>query len=128
MARPRKPTNVLHLAGAFRKNPQRLAARANEPKPGAPLGDPPTWMDARERECWHWIADRCPPGVLTNADEGALELAAEMRALVVKRKADGETRRLLKALYTELGMTPASRSKVHAKTGDDRPTNEFAAV
>lgn len=128
MARPRKPTNILQLAGAFKKDPQRFAARSSEPKPSGPIGAAPDWLNDTERTCWQWIVDRCPAGVLSNADEGAVELAASMRAQVITRQADGEDRRLLKALYTELGMTPASRSRVSAKKSDDGPKNDFAAI
>lgn len=128
MPRPRKPTNVLFLAGAFKKNPQRLKARQNEPQPSAPPGGPPEWFDEKERAAWQWIIDRCPPGVLGNSDDGILELAAYLRALLVTRQADSKDRVLLKGCYAELGMTPASRSKVQAKPSEDKPKNEFAAV
>lgn len=130
MARPRKPTNVLEFTGAFKKNPARGRERANEPKPTAAADSTaPDWMNETEVKCWDWIRIRCAPGVLANSDEGALELAAELRALVITRKADSKDRTLLKALYTELGMTPASRSKVHVPSANtDKPVNEFAAI
>lgn len=129
MARPRKPTNILKLAGAFRKDPQRLRQREAEPKPNGPLGAPPGWLDDIERECWQWIVARIPAGVLGDSDEGALELTAWLRAQLITRKADRADRALYKAMLAELGMTPASRSKVQAKpTEDDQPKSEFAAV
>ncbi|MFT5394742.1 MAG: hypothetical protein ACI8PT_004954 [Gammaproteobacteria bacterium] len=36
--RPRKPTSILELSGAFKKDLQRRAARANEPKLIAEIG------------------------------------------------------------------------------------------
>lgn len=129
MARPRKPTNILHLAGAFKKDPQRLAARQAEPKPAAPLGACPDWMDDTERACWQWIVDRVPAGVLGNCDDGIVELTAWLRAQFVARKADRADRALLRQCYTELGCTPSSRSRVQAKpTEDEKPKNDFAAV
>jgi hypothetical protein len=129
MARPRKPTNILYLSGAFKKNPQRAEARANEPKPSAPAGDPPDWLNQSEREAWTWIVARCAPGVLGNSDDGILELTAGLRALLTQRNLDVKGRALLKACYAELGMTPASRSKVHARPGgEEKPKNAFAAV
>src|SRR5688500_1943592 len=47
MPRPRNPTGVLQLSGAFRKDPQRLAARAHEPQFMKGLGEPPDWLDDR---------------------------------------------------------------------------------
>lgn len=143
MARPRKPTNVLHLAGAFRKDPQRLAARAHEPKPTGPIGEPPVGTDEQVARCWRDTISEAPPGVLTNADRGVLLLMAKLRlhaeqgdpyvtddGQVVETVRIYDTKRLTLLLrcYTELGMTPASRSKVQAKQPDEKPANEFAAV
>jgi phage terminase small subunit len=117
------------LAGAFKKDPQRLAARAMEPKPSGPIGDAPEWMDDSERVAWREVIDEAPPGVLTNADRGIVTIVAQLRKLVAQRMADTKDRALLKACYGELGMTPASRSKVQAKVPDNvKPMNEFAAV
>lgn len=144
MARPRKPTNVLHLSGAFKHNPDRLAARANEPKPSGPVGDPPDNMDVETARCWREIVAEAPPGVLTNADRGILAIAADLRrhaeqgdpVNVAPRGAEPEYEyvtdpkkiALLVRCYTELGMTPASRSKVQAKPTEEAPINAFAAV
>lgn len=127
MPKPRKPTNLLHLTGAFARNPGRYADRVNEPKPSGPVGEPPDWFNKTQRESWFWILARCTPGTLGNSDEGILELTAVLRADVMLRKADGRTRTLLRQCYAELGMTPASRSKVPAKP-DERQPNAFTAV
>jgi hypothetical protein len=43
--RPPKPTNLLELTGAFRKNPARRKARENEPQaPHIPLAPPASYM------------------------------------------------------------------------------------
>ncbi|UWZ84642.1 hypothetical protein [Occallatibacter riparius] len=39
--RPRKPTNLLEITGALRKNPSRARARQGEPQPALGLGEPP---------------------------------------------------------------------------------------
>jgi hypothetical protein len=39
--RPRKPTNLLEMSGALKKNPKRGKAREGEPRPDASLGAPP---------------------------------------------------------------------------------------
>lgn len=126
MARPRKPTNILRLSGAFRKDPQRAAARANEPVPSGPVGEAPTWMTPAERESWEWIVARCAPGVLANSDDGILEITACLREQFLIRALDAKGILLLKACYGELGMTPASRSKVQAKPQQAAEVNEFA--
>lgn len=117
------------LAGAFKKDPQRLRERALEPKPTGPIGEAPAWMDDFERNAWVEVVEEAPPGVLTNADRGILTIVAQLRASIAQRTADTKDRALLKACYAELGMTPASRSKVKAaQQEDEKPKNEFAAV
>lgn len=129
MGRPRKPTNVLEFTGAFDKNPQRKAARANEPTPAAAAGDAGDWMTEQEKAAYVWVKERCAPGVLGNCDEGILELTAVLRAALVARTIDAKGRAQLRLCYTDLGMTPASRSKVQGKPSDpSKPANEFAAV
>jgi phage terminase small subunit len=128
MARPRKPTNVLEFNGAFKKNPQRAAARANEPKDSPPINDgSPDWMNDDEKKAWRWVIAHAHPGVLTAADSGIVELTAQLRALVVAHIADSKDRAQLRTCYNDLGMTPASRSKVSAKPAE-KEENEFAAV
>ena len=41
MSRARKPTALLELTGALRKDPQRYRDRANEPRPDTSIGEPP---------------------------------------------------------------------------------------
>lgn len=128
MARPRTPTNLLLLNGGMKRNPGRYADRANEPKPTGPIGDPPEWLTDFEREAWATFVEEAAPGVLTNSDRGLLELACTLRALVKSRQADSKDRALLKSCYVDMGMTPASRSKVQAAKSEDAPVNAFAAV
>jgi len=55
MARPRKPTNLLELTGAYHKNPQRRREREGEPIAPGPLGGPPekwiTFHPLQEEAC-----------------------------------------------------------------------------
>jgi phage terminase small subunit len=127
MPRPRTPTNILRLTDALKRNPGRYADRVNEAKPSGPIGEPPEHLNGAERKAWLATVAECAPGVLTNADRGIVELTAQLRALVSSRAADGRARTLLRQCYAELGMTPASRSKVSAPA-PDQSANEFAAV
>jgi hypothetical protein len=78
--RPRKPTNLLEMGGAFKKNPGRQKARLNEPKPTGDVGPPPAhWSTpssyvkgVRER-IWNEYVEQFPPGLLTNTDRSQLE-------------------------------------------------------
>jgi hypothetical protein len=71
MGRPRKPTAVLELTGAFRKNPQR---KRTEPPTAGPLGDPPEHFTAEQAAVWHELASICPPGVLMRSDRVVVEI------------------------------------------------------
>lgn len=115
MSRPRTPSNVLELKGAFEKNPNR---RREDPKVEAGLGEPPDYLEDAERAVWAEIEQSAPEGVLSRADRIAVEMLVD---LIVRFRA----RQPLKAaernhmlnLLSRLGMTAADRSKV-AKPGD----------
>jgi phage terminase small subunit len=144
MARPRKPTGLLLLNGGLEHNKKRYADRANEPKPTGPIGEPPEGMDADVARCWREIVAESAPGVLTVSDRGILAIAADLRRHsergdpvnvaergqepVYEYVTDPKKIALLVRCYTELGMTPASRSKVQAKPQDEKPASAFAAV
>lgn len=118
MARPRKPTAALELAGAYKKDPARKRARKGEPKPDAPLGEPPATLQELEADVWRELAAAAP--WLTGADRAALEIATRLMfafrvASIVDYKIVGP---LISAL-AKLGMTPADRSKIGAPTGKE---------
>jgi phage terminase small subunit len=118
LARPRKPTEVLELSSAFVDQPGRRRPLA--PRSPHPVGDPPAGMDPEAAGCWREIVGAAPPGVLTAGDRLAVEIAAALIAKFRRGEATaGEAGLMLRAL-TELGMTPASRSKV-APAGPDKP-------
>ena len=71
MPRPRKPSNVMELAGAFDKNPQR---RREEPKVDLGLGDPPDYFEADEIDVWCEIETSAPEGVLAKSDRLCVEM------------------------------------------------------
>jgi hypothetical protein len=116
MARPRKPTNILELKGAFKKDPQRFAARENEPVPVSGLGDAPGYMTFEQKECFQEIRSKAHPGTMSDADSVAVEIAA---CLLAEFRADPQeftAAKLgrLQAFLGQFGMTPADRSKVAA--------------
>lgn len=122
MARPRKPTNVLELSGAFRKDPSRARV---DPVVDEPLGDAPAWLTDDELHVWNEIVKCCPRGVLTGADRIALE---EMCKLVHRSRVEGPAmpvgeRQLLRTYLGQFGMTPADRAKIAGPK--KREKNEF---
>lgn len=129
--RKRTPTEVLTSSGSWRAN---TAERENEPKlePGTP--DKPDWLPKYAQEEWDYyipilqqmrVLTQAERGVLTNlciaqaqvrtindvfTAPGFCELDKTLRA---QRQAINEANRCL----SELGLTPASRSKcTRAKT------------
>lgn len=113
MARPRKPTAVLELTGAFQKDPQRK--RPNEPKPTGSLGEPPVDFDEYLKALWQDLVRMVPAGVLTNADRWLVELACRTMRQVKKGEALAAEKNLLLSCLSRMGLTPADRSKIAAQ-------------
>lgn len=132
MARPRKPTNVLELTGAFKANPSRGRERENEPSPEEPISDAPAHFDAGQAEAYRELVRKAHRGVLCDADSVVVEAGAVLLARMRKAPDEftaGEFGRL-EAILGKLGMTPADRSKVSApkKAPHGDPLDEFQAA
>lgn len=99
MGRPRKPRHVLEDTGAFRKDPARGRARANEATADGPVGEPPSHFNAGQRALWYEIASESPAG-LTMADRKLLELTTVLtrRMRTDESKLDGWLSQMGKAL------------------------------
>ena len=83
MARPRKPTALLELQGAFNHDPQRKRARQNEPLFTTPLPDPPETLRPYFAKAWRQIKAR---GYwLTSADQFLVKIAATLTALYFRQ-------------------------------------------
>lgn len=108
--RPRTPTKVLELKGAFKKHPERRRERANEPQPMGQLGAPPKNLRKREQAVWDLIAIAAP--WLTDADRLFVAHTAMLGALVSMRKASPAEQRLYAVNLGKLGLNPAERSKI----------------
>lgn len=110
MARPRKPTAVLELTGAFKKDPQRK--RDAEPKPSGPLGEEPLHFDEDLKAIWRELAAMVPARVLTISDRWLVELACRTMQQVRKGTALAAERNLLLSCLSRMGLTPADRAKI----------------
>lgn len=112
----RKPSAVLAFTGAFKQNPSRGRAREGEPVPRAPIGEtPPAHLSPEVAKAWAEIVALCPAGVLADCDVFAVEMAARLLTMAREDREDNRPiiagQQVLRWLC-ELGMTPASRSKV----------------
>ena len=117
MGRPRKPTNILNLTGAFERNPARRAARANEPKDLAGLGDPPKRLNGEQLKAWSEIVENAPYGVLTKGDRHSLEITSVLLAEFWETGAlmTGTHLNILNASLSKMGLNPSDRSRVTAQ-------------
>lgn len=129
MARPRKPSNVLELNGAFKKDPQRR--RASVKPPAGPVGDAPAHFDEHQLQCWNEVVEQAPPGVLKASDRSSVELLATLLAefrqapYAFNAAKHGNTLKLLQ----QFAMTPSSRENFSLKSEDEAPDElrEFRA-
>jgi len=124
--RPRKPTKLLLLNGADKRNPGRLEARANEPEPEEGLGDPPEYFDAEQKARWAELVAIVPAGVLTRMDRPAAEQLCRLWARMRRNEISVAQERLLASLWGKFGLTPSERSKVGAPGArKGKPANPF---
>lgn len=109
MPRPRKPTAVLELTGAFKHDPQRAKARETEPKPTGELGNAPAHLTDDEQKVWRQV--RASAYWLTDADKHSLEIYC--RLLARERRGEFKTGDYaqLRGFMGVLGLTPDGRSK-----------------
>lgn len=115
--RPRLPDAMAKATGAAAKNPQRF--RDRKPPKSPPLGKPPRTLGPDEVEAWETFADELP--WLCKADRTVLEiasrLAAAMRRDFLAFPISGIAQ--LRMCLTQMGATPADRSKVGGGKDED---------
>jgi hypothetical protein len=118
----RKPTSVLEAAGAFERNPDR--SRPDEPNTGRGVGPAPEDLEEGVKAVWDEIVGNCAAGVFQSSDRLMLEVLCRM---VVEFRSDpsgfgGRKYQQLTQLLARCGMTPADRSRVVVKGGQqDKP-------
>lgn len=131
MSRPRKPTAMLQLVGAFEKNPARGRARANEPTPEGGIGEPPATFSPDEKSAWAEIVSTSHAGVFCRADRISVEIAARLLAQYRQTPLTFPDARLLRLnrLLASFGMTPSDRSRVAVRgMSPGRKDNRFLAL
>lgn len=126
MGRPRTPSNVLELKGAFAKNPARGRERENEMEPVGNVGEPLEWLSESEVVCWHELRESVPDGCLARSDRHHLAYVSRLYAFI-KETPVSETPPAVMARFMaglgQMGMNPSERSKV--KIGKGPAKNPF---
>ncbi len=120
MGRPRKPTKLLVISGSAKKHPDRMAARAGEPKPIKELGPPPRGLDEAERKIWKELVARIPKGVAKDCDTYIVELTVRLTAKMRRNELNASGVSQLRGCLQSLGMTPADRSRVNGDDGGQK--------
>lgn len=132
MARPRKPTALHVIQGTMRASTKKQRENTLELEPGSP-GDAPEWFDATARDEWERLTkDPDYSQVLSAVHRGALiEYCVLFGRMMAEARGDGKIsaseRQTLNSLRMQLGITPASQSKVKT-TGKQQPKNKWADV
>ena len=144
-----KPTALKVIAG----NPGKRALNAHEPQPRADLAEPPAWLTERQKVTWREVIELSPPGLLKDVDASlfavwvvAFDLyqeASEKLArtgMLIKAPNTGvpmqspflaivnrQAQIMLKAA-SEMGFTPASRSRVVVKADKAIQDDPWSAI
>lgn len=131
MARPRTPSNVLELRGAFKRNPQRK--RKDAEGAGPFQADPPTHLPADVAAAWRYIVARLPKVALSSSDEVAVEAAShslyglwQLGQSAWRDPLFGKLSSELRAWLSKLGMTPQDRTKIAPLPEKPNTGNPFA--
>lgn len=120
--RPRKPTAVLELNGAFGRNPNR--ERPDEPRPQGKPGDAPDYLGEDGAAIWN---EMVAVGFwLTDADVFLLEVAVRYLDHFRKGTDDPKLVSPLINVLNKLGFGPAERSKIKAPAAKEKPNDPFA--
>lgn len=114
MPRPRIPTATLALRGAFKRNPNRLTERRNEPLVKTPLPGSPSYLAADVSKVWDEMRER---GYwLTSADRYLVEIAATLTAQYRHDQLNHGATSVLIALLSKLGFSPKERGALNLPT------------
>ena len=117
LARPRTPTAVLELRGAFKNHPSRLRDRKLEPLVTTPLPEPPRRLPKPVRSVWVEMGSYgfC----LTSADKFLVEIAATLMSRYRGDELKSADTSLLIGLLNKIGFSPAERRKLNLPTRTD---------
>ena len=129
MARKKLPTQLKIVKGTNRKDRTNPA----EPKPESKLPSCPAWIHPEGKKEWGRLVDEMmKTGVVTGFDYIGLATLCNMWGEYVEGAQTGEPVSVahitqMRLYLVEFGMTPSSRSKVHAGDGkkEFNPWDDF---
>ena len=145
------PVAVKKIKGTL----QKCRTNPNEPRPMGKLGDPPEYMSDIAKEAWTYAVENAPPGLLSSLDAAVLERWANCAGLyrealakinrsgvagMIIKTPSGILRRSplmevirelaleMKVYETEMGFTPAARSRISAPSDAPRDHDPWADI
>jgi len=145
------PVAVKKIKGTL----QKCRTNAKEPRPQGRLGEPPEYMSEIAKEAWTYAVQNAPPGLLSSLDATVLERWANCAGLyrealakinrsgvsgMIIKTPSGILRRSplmdvirdlaleMKGYESEMGFTPASRSKVQVTQDHDETNDPWSEI
>ncbi|MDA8256453.1 MAG: phage terminase small subunit P27 family [Betaproteobacteria bacterium] len=145
------PVAVKKIKGTL----QKCRANPSEPKPTGVLCDPPEYMSEGAKEAWRYAVEHSPPGLLSALDGAVLERWANCSGLyrealakinragvsgMLVKTPSGILRRSplmdvirdlaleMKGYESEMGFTPASRSRVQVAQESKHTDDPWADI
>ena len=127
MARPRTPSNVLELRGAFNTHPERR--REDAPGAGPWNSDPPDHLTGPEIAAWGEVVEALPRVALTATERlGVAQMARLWATLKSTHPASPDFKKLddsFRQWCSQMGMTLQARTKL-GSNGDQDAGNKFS--
>lgn len=111
MARPRTPSNILELRGAFKNHPERRRKDLEGVGPFDP--HPPASLPQELVGCWQEVVKQINPAVLTASDVTSVEVMARL-LLMIRMRGEMEAVRELRQWFGQYGLTAVGRAKLAA--------------
>jgi phage terminase small subunit len=127
MARPRTATSLLLIRNSFKKHPERLKEREQEPMPTADIGEPPKYLTKAQQNIWNEFVAIIPPGVVRNTDRPWMGMAVRLMHRERKGMLPAQERAQLMSLLSRMGMNPSDRARLKADPSKKKKeTDEFS--
>jgi phage terminase small subunit len=123
MSRPRKPSVIHEISGAYKKNPNRRTK--GELAPLAGIGSAPANLATDFESVWDEIVSNVCPGVLGNSDRFHLEILCRLVCQFRERPEDMTAGKLglMGTMLGKFGMNPVDRMRL-AAPNDEEPSED----